>query len=336
MVFGALILRLYIQAERARIEGVLFDQLGSCSILYFNCTSPTVTLFASGVVRTVKVWDNVASTYFCSIPSSSYVPCWWSETPRLSAFVRFGPVPVEMELLLPFSVTLICVGVAVAVVGFLVLLHHKASGDSGWLLWWVGRDDQNRQDRGGDTEGVQLNSGVLVVENHLLHEADPISDPVWMNKAVIHTPFAERRLAILARFFERRREKMGVHLQLSEPYSTTSAPPSEAEFDDDDLPVDECYVCLSHLRRRLIWWPCGHWLCASCLRKVLRGTRSPGDASCPNCRGIFSHEQLLVLHLQSRKVPQGVVTDSGAGPNDAAGSVSGELATSVVQPDLVR
>ncbi|RNC49760.1 hypothetical protein TcCL_NonESM00081 [Trypanosoma cruzi] len=301
IIIGGIIYYAYDEILQQRTESLLFNQPGVCSIFYINCAFPIVTLTTGPISRQVKIWDKIDPMYFCMVSSPAHVPCWWSKERHLSGFVRIGPVPPVTRSLRMFSIALMALGGLVIFTGITYLYIFR-----GKYIEWLRRSrdasQSGRSQQQDDRRGTQMNGQSTMIEESKLAEAYPMSNPNWMEEATTQTAYARRRLEVLGRFFEARRMQFAGREVSSEPFGFLAYSNMETEYDEDDFPVDECYVCLSRFRRRMIWWPCGHWLCASCARKVLRKTVSPGYASCPNCRGSFLREDLLVLHLFPKAV----------------------------------
>ncbi|EKF31809.1 hypothetical protein MOQ_004350 [Trypanosoma cruzi marinkellei] len=301
IIIGAIIYYTYDEVLQQRAESLLFDQPGVCSVVYINCAVPIVTLTTGTISRQVKIWDNIDSRYFCMVPSPAHVPCWWSKEKSLSRFVRIGPVLPVTRSLRMFSVALMALGGLVIVTGITYLYIFRGKY-SEWLRRNRDASLSGRPQQQEGRRGTEMIGQSTMIEESKLPEAYPMSDPNWMEEATTQTAYARRRLDVLGRFFEARRMQFARREGSSEPFGFLADSNMETEYDEEDFPVDECYVCLSRFRRRMIWWPCGHWLCASCARKVLRKTVCPGYASCPSCRGSFLREDLLVLHLFPRAV----------------------------------
>ncbi|RNF25901.1 uncharacterized protein Tco025E_01905 [Trypanosoma conorhini] len=333
IIVGALIYQVQVGYLRKQHLVHSFNLPGICTVVYINCTSPTITLSVGAKVGEVRIWEKISSTYFCIIPSPIRLPCWWSEDERLSGFVRIGPLHPMAESVTTLTLALIALG-AFFIVASLLHLCLVATFDSRRLRW-ARNENHRRQHRQEDQGGTQLDGLPLVLEETILNELYPMSDENWAEKAIAHSRYAQGRIEILRRFFEARRRRLQRREETSHPYGSSAESDSELDYDDDDLPVDECYICLSRFRRRMIWWPCGHWLCATCARKVLRKSLHRGCASCPNCRALFLPEELVILHLLPR-----VVTPAAEGPPTAVGnenengnrifSVEMEAATSAV------
>ncbi|KAH9601620.1 hypothetical protein LSM04_004970 [Trypanosoma melophagium] len=277
IILGSVSFCLNDRRVRIHEDAVTFDQQGTCSVLYVKCTNPTIILFANGTTRTVEVWEKIGPTFFCEMESPFILPCWWSREPRLSGLVRIAPIPEESKVLLPFP---------------------------------SGSTDSNVP---GD---LQEEVGNRLVQDPSIRVVYPLEDGDWANGVVCPNAFAEGRLQILKRYFDSRRKRAAQAESSTEPFGTASnGSECSSAYDDDDLPVNECYVCLSRFRKRVIWWPCGHWICATCSRRVLRASGPSQAASCPNCRGSFRHEELVALYIIPRPTNQSP-EDVPVEPND--------------------
>ncbi|RNF09028.1 hypothetical protein TraAM80_02425 [Trypanosoma rangeli] len=297
MLIGVLIYQDLNIRFRKHQDARFFNQPGLCNVLYVNCTSPAITLSSTMMMGEVKIWEDINPTHFCTVPSPLRVPCWWSKEGAFLGYVRIGPMPPSVGQLQTLSIVLIAVSSLFVFVS-LAYPHLNDECIPRWLRWGRREDDPNRQQRQDDQGGTQMD--VLVLEETRLTEVYPMSDENWKAEAIARTPYAKMRLKVLERFFNARRRHLQHNDDSSQPYAGLTGSDSELECDDDDLRVDECYICLSRSRRRIIWWPCGHWLCASCLRKVLRKTFNRGYVCCPNCRSLVLREDLLILHLLPR------------------------------------
>ncbi|KAH9601432.1 Zinc-binding domain [Trypanosoma melophagium] len=302
------------QGRKVRIheDAVTFDQQGTCSVLYVKCTNPTIILFANGTTRTVEVWEKIGPTFFCEMESPFILPCWWSREPRLSGLVRIAPIPEESKVLLPFSLVLIAGGVLFLLLPvFLIVLRNGYR-----LLNLIGVGRLRGSTDSNVPGDLQEEVGNRLVRDPSIRVVYPLEDGDWANGVVCPNAFAEGRLQILKRYFDSRRKRAAQAESSTEPFGTASnGSECSSAYDDDDLPVNECYVCLSRFRKRVIWWPCGHWICATCSRRVLRASGSSQAASCPNCRGSFRHEELVALYIIPRPTNQSP-EDVPVEPND--------------------
>ncbi|ORC92023.1 uncharacterized protein TM35_000042370, partial [Trypanosoma theileri] len=227
--------------------------------------------------------------------------CWWSLEPRLSDLVRIGPIPEESKVLLPFSIVTTAAGVFFLLLSFSLIVLN----DRDRILNCLSMGRWRRNNDSNNTGELQEEVGNILVGNPLsIRVVYPLEDEDWANGVVCQNAFAERRLEILKRYFESQRRRAAPVEGQTEPFGAASDGNECSSECDDDVPVNECYVCVSRFRRQLIWWPCGHWICASCSRRFLRMSGSSEAACCPNCRGSCRHEELVAVYVVPRDTNQ--------------------------------
>ncbi|KAH9601383.1 hypothetical protein LSM04_000968 [Trypanosoma melophagium] len=137
---------------------------------------------------------------------------------------------------------------------------------------------------------LQEEVGNRLVRDPSIRVVYPLEDGDWANGVVCPNAFAEGRLQILKRYFDSRRKRAAQAESSTEPFGTASnGSECSSAYDDDDLPVNECYG--------------------------LRASGPSQAASCPNCRGSFRHEELVALYIIPRPTNQSP-EDVPVEPND--------------------